>query len=89
MQAKQHDPRRGRMPVPKYQLAEIVVERQEDPILIESGLQDDGVRFPCQGLGRMHNIIALADQPRNDACGKILIRKIALAHADFEVGASR
>ena len=75
MQSKQHNPWRRWTPVPKDQLAKIVIERQEDPILIESSLKNNRVRLACQGLGGMHNVVALDDQPLHDAAGKFSLAR--------------
>ncbi len=73
----------------KNQLTKIVVKGEQDSILINGRLQDDRVRFPRQTFTRVYDIVALLPHRLSDAQRKILIGKIALAHADLACGVSR
>jgi hypothetical protein len=72
--------------MPEYQLAKIVIECQEHAVLIESGLQNRGVRFPRQRVAGMDDIVPLASKPLRDSRRKVLVRKKTLTHADFAGG---
>lgn len=72
--------------MPKDEFTEVVIERQQNAVLSESGFQDDRIRFARKRVSRMNDLVSLTAKPLHDPGWKILVGKKAFAHADFAGG---